>query len=331
MLVPIPMKNGAVISPLLTVLFVFLPCSVFAQAWLPDKGEGTVELQYINFQGGDHLFSTDALDGQTSRGYTAEGSHWYLGDTVGHTALLLVDYSLHARFAFSANIAWVTSKYEGHSPVNLDVDDGNYHSTWQDFGFNFRGVALDREVVITPFVGLGTPVQKYPISGHTVAGRGLREFRFGTNIGWIMDSVLPAAYLHGSFTYGLAEKVDDVRLSRVNIDLEAGYLVRSFAFRAMGGWQNTLWGIDWVSGDPNDPQVHGEGATSFTNQLSASRFARLGLGLSYSFLDAFALSTSLFYTVWGENIEQGTFLVAGLNWNFQTKWAPVVEDWGEDW
>jgi len=290
-----------------------------AQAWLPFKGEGSVALSYVYFAGGDHLYPID-ITGRSTRGYVAEGKRFYLGDTTVQTMSLNFDYGLVNRVAVSGSVAYGVARYEGNAWYNFDIDDGEWHGSFQDFGLEVRAMALQHPVVFTPFVGFGSPVRNYPLSGHTATGRGLNELRLGVNLGWQL-TFLPSAYLHGSYFYGIAEEVNDIRLERGVLGVQAGYFATSWlGLMGMASYQDTWGGLEWATNDPDAGDPHEGGEDSPVNQLTAARFALLGLGATFSFRDI-SLFTSWGTMVWGENVEEGDFLTVTARWSFSTPFA----------
>ena len=57
---------------------------------------------------------------------------------------------------------------------------------------------------------------------------------------------------------------------------------------------------------------------------------RLGAGVIVPIPWSFTIYSNVFWTVWGENIEEGTFVSVGLLWDFGTPLARS-EGWGDDW
>lgn len=305
----------------LTVTACFAtPSPAHAQAWLPYKGEGSLSFAYTFYKGSDHLFST-SVEGQSSRGYVAEDNRWYLGDSYGNIFTVSFDYGLASRLAVSGGVAYAATRYDGRAWINFDLDDGDWHGTFQDVGLELRGTLLQRPFVLAPLIGIGVPLVDYPTSGHAAVGRGLNEFRVGAYLGWQM-SFLPFAYLHGSYVYGVAEEVDNARLKRGTLQIEAGYfLPKRLSVSASATYQDTYGGLEWASKDPGaDPHSQGDGPPIGVNEVSATRFALVGFGVSFSVKDL-GLYASWNTTVWGENVEDTDFLSLGTSWSFTTSFA----------
>jgi hypothetical protein len=318
-----PGSAGALIQVSILLAMLGGWADAHAQAWLPFKGEGTLDVSYSRFHGGDHLYSSDAIDGTTSRGYTAEGNRWYLGDTTSHTVQAVVDYAFADRWAGTVGLAYVATKYVGSAPVNLEVDDGDVHATIQDAGFQLRYALLLHPVAITPEVGYGLPMADYVSHGHAAQGLGFAEWRVGLSVGQPLGSWLPRTHLHGRLTHSVGERQNDRRIRRTLFDFEVGHRPwSSVGLRFLGSFLDTAGGQDWLDADSS---IHGSGEGFVGTAFSASSYVRLGGGIGYSPHHRLSLNATYISTVWGENIEDGDFLLLGASWAFRT---PLSPDWG---
>jgi hypothetical protein len=309
-----------------SLLLILLPATALGQATTSEKGAGVVTLQYIHFSSGDHLFSTDAIDGETSRGYTAEGNRWYLGDTTAHTLLLYFDYGIRDRLGVSGTMAMVSSKYEGRAPVNRDIDDGEYHPTWQDFGIDLRYMLLTQPLMATVSGGIGSPLTSYPDVGHTAVGRNLTEVRAAL---FLAKDITPRFPIYSSLIYGVSEELDGINLQRLTVNLGTGYLVRRELYTEIfGAYQDALNGEDWISEDPSNPVVHGDPSTGYKGALTGARLLNIGTSISVDTPLRTNLALTVSTTVWGENVEDGIYAGIAASWRFGGK---SEKDWGEDW
>jgi hypothetical protein len=306
-----------------TLTALFSAPSVKAQAWLQPKGEGAFSLTYSHFDGGDHLFSTDAIDGLTSRGYEARGNRWFLGDTFSHNLQLELDYSISNQLAVTTGLAFVRAKYEGNAPVNTDIDNGLYHGGVQDFSVKVRAAVIERIIAVTPFVALSVPMKSYESYGHSAIGRHLYEIRSGIFLGWAPSNILRGSFAQAQFMYGWLEAVGNVRVKHAALDVEAGYYVsRRISVSALISNQRTYGGHEWISGDPTQPGGHGSGTgVGLDIATSAARFTRLGWSTSYAVRSDLGLYGSYVTTVWGQNVDDANFVVLGITYNFRTPWS----------
>jgi hypothetical protein len=104
-----------------TLLLYLAPAHrVCAQAWIPRKGEGSVAVVYQNVAIVDHL--------------NGDGSRFDGGQIQAHGVLTYVEYGLGSKLALNLSLPYITSSYHGDKPHQLPIDNGDYHSTFQDFG-----------------------------------------------------------------------------------------------------------------------------------------------------------------------------------------------------
>src|SRR5262245_31803699 len=139
-------------------LLFALAVSASAQAWLYPKGEGTVTLAYQGIYTRDHAFEAERHD---------------VGHIVSHALIMDVDYSITSRIAARMSLHDSAGKYTGPRPHPAVVDDGRYHSTFQDFLFDIRYNLSQTPVVVTPFFRIVVPSHSYEYFAHAAVGRDL--------------------------------------------------------------------------------------------------------------------------------------------------------------
>ena len=81
------------------------------------------------------------------------------------------DLGITNRIAASGSLGWISTKYDGNAPWNLDIDDGQWHSTFQDASAQVRGVLLAKPVRLVPYVHYQFPTSSYATIGHAAPGR----------------------------------------------------------------------------------------------------------------------------------------------------------------
>jgi len=111
-------------AALTLVVFLVTSSTAFAQAWLPAKGEGNVSVLFSNTLSTRHYLPDVAYD---------------RGHIDANTMLFDVTYGVSDRMAVTVGLPMVTSRYRGsfpHRPITLD--DGNWHTSAQDFRLNVR-------------------------------------------------------------------------------------------------------------------------------------------------------------------------------------------------
>jgi hypothetical protein len=199
----------------LVILFspIAIPCILPAQAWVAPRGQGAVAISYQNTYVHNHL----NFDGQL----------WQLGDINSQAVTVDTDYSLTDKLAVRIALPYVFGRYTGdtmfaHSPA---VDDGFYHSTFQNFTTDVRYNVSQRPVVFTPFFRLVAPSHSYEYYAHAAVGRGLREYHVGVNIGRVLTPVLPRAYVQAQVSYAFAERILGISPNRTNAEVQLGYFL----------------------------------------------------------------------------------------------------------
>ncbi len=214
-----------------------LAADVFAQAWVPAKGEGAVAIAYQNMNVKEHLAKSTPVDAGAI-----------------NTNVLLADvtYGLTDKIAVDLALPLVTSKYTGNRPhAGTNVDDGTYRSTFTDVRFALRYNLTRDSAVITPYIGTVMPSHSYAFYGHAAPGQRLRELQVGAYAAKLFDRGLPGLFISGRYGYGFVEKVQDISHNRSMADLEVGYFFTA-KFRAftMTNAGYTHGGVDFP---PNGP------------------------------------------------------------------------------
>src|SRR5712671_2732509 len=130
---------------LISQLLAF-PLPFLGQAWLSPKGEGTVSVLYQNNIERLHTFS----DGRTK-----DRGHTYFDGLIVNS-----DFSITDRLAVSVSLPYIAGKYVGPFPhllvrgqanTAVALDNGEFHSGFQDFRLNARYALTRRELKVTPF------------------------------------------------------------------------------------------------------------------------------------------------------------------------------------
>ncbi len=309
---------------------IVLACSVgfahslYGQAWLPPRGEGSVTLAYQHINVHDHFFS--------------DANRYQLGFIYSHSLVLLADYGLTDSMAVNLSVPYVRAKYVGdlfntaHRPSLLAfpnnaafIDDGTYHGSLQDIGFGVRYKITTRPVTLTPFIGANLPSHDYPFFAHSAPGRNLRQLVFGANVGGQLESILPRSYFHARYSYGVTERVKiegqshGGNQSLIRTDFGHFFTPRlalkatQIAQIAHGG--NNLpeaYLKDGVFDETSQLYYHHD-------QIDAISSLELGGGADFALSpsNGIDLSGSLIHSVWGRNghaIHLG--LSVGLTWSF---------------
>lgn len=273
----------------------------FAQAWVPEKGGGTVSLATQQLNVKKHYAGTTLTD-------------------AGHinTGVLLADmtYAVTDKFAVDLALPYVVTKYSGAKPhPNTNIDDSAYHNSFTDFRMSFRYNLTRKGAVITPYIGSVVPSHDYAFYGHSAFGEQLNELQIGTFIAKLFTSGVPGMFVSSRVAYGFVEKVQDISHNRGMVDLELGYFVTP-SFRAFGiaNAQQTYGGIEFpLTGQaglaPELRPVH--------DVIQRVNYLNLGAGTAYSVTDSFDVFGSFLREVAGRNghvLNRGVTL--GASWSF---------------
>ena len=281
---------------------------VLAQAWTPAPGEGTVSIQFQDTFVKYHQLPTIRLD----RGHIR-----------AETLLLDFTYGLTDKVELRVSLPYVASKYNGNRPHLLapdfsqpnPVDDGAYHSTFQDFHFNVAYNISRKRLVLTPFVGTIMPSHGYEYFAHSAVGRDLRELQVGTYWAELLDAVLPGLFVQGRYSYGFAQHILDISHNRSNLDVEAGYFITpEFRAFALAAGQLTHGGVD-LYGD--SLSVLGPVLYPHHDQISRDNFLNLGGGAAYTLTPSVDVFGSVIHTQAGRNVHALQYgVTVGVSWSF---------------
>ena len=309
----LPISRSERITKLL-IAFLLVPSSLFAQAWLSPKGEGTVSLGYQHSYARYHVFS--------------KGERVDSGHIQSHGLNLDVDYSLADRLALTIGLPYITGKYSGSIPHQLPIDGGTYHGTFQDFRIDLRYNISNRPVVITPFFEAIIPSHNYEYFAHSAVGRDLHEYHVGANLGRRLDPVLSNAYFQVRHSYVFVERTLGVAPNRSDTEFQFGYfLTPRVSLLGLGSWHLTHSGIDYTyKVFPADLT-----AQQFLHhdQIGKSNILDVGGGAAFSLSPSLYVSASVMHSLRVRNGHAHAAVVAvGLSWSFRTRFASPMASSG---
>jgi hypothetical protein len=291
-----------------------------AQAWVPAKGEGTVSIVLQDTLMRYHYMPTTPYD---------------FGHMRGDALLVDVTYGLTDKVAVSIGIPWVASKYNGPFPHPLasdlstpnPIDDGTYHSTFQDFRFDVRYNITRKGMVVTPFAGSIMPSHDYTSFAHAAPGRNLRELQVGVSAAKLLDSLVPGLFVQGRYAYGFTETVIDISHNRSMMELELGYFVTPrLRVLALGNSQITHGGLDYTPAsfvEMEERAKRGEPGPALVlvhhDQVDRINSLNVGGGASYALSERFDMFGSLIHTVAARNGHALSYgATIGVSWSFST-------------
>jgi hypothetical protein len=276
------------------------PGLAHAQAWVPLRGEGSIAVQWQDAFSRDHFVPIARVD-------------------IGHinTESMVFDatYGLTDKIAVDLSVPYIASKYKGPQPHPTALDDGTYHSAFQDFRFALRYNLHAGKLAVTPFVGSILPSHRYEYYAHAAPGRRLREVQVGAYVARLLDGLMPGAFVQARVGYGFMQTVADVHHGRGMLDVETGvFLSERFRVFAMGSGQLTRGGIDIPFVGPIGlPNV----MRSEHDRIDKTHFLNVGGGASFSVTDSVDLFGSFLKSVANRNghgLTRG--ISVGLSWSF---------------
>jgi len=296
----------------LTALLVVsaTPRAVQAQAWLPLQGEGTASIQYQNVLSKDHFVPTAAVD---------------IGHIESHAVVFDVSYGLTSKLAVDVSLPLIAAKYTGDQPHPTELDDGTFHSTFQDFRLALRYSLREGRFAVTPYVGSIVPSHNYEYYAHAAPGRRIAEVQAGAYIAKLLDAAIPGGFVQARIAYGLQQQVVDINHSRAMLDLEVGdFLTERVRVFAIGTGQLTFGGIDIPPAGPNaipmpfQPQH---------DRIDRTHFLNVGGGASVSIRGSVDLFASVITNVANRNghaTNRG--IDVGASWTFKRAGVPTARD-----
>ena len=297
-------SRSVVVACFLLLAFLAAPITVYAQAWVPARGEGAVAVAFQSMLVTKHLNQTTRVDAGRI-----------------DTNVMLTDFTFGVtdKIAVDVAVPLVMARYTGSRPhAGTNIDDGTYRGSFTDVRFALRYNLTREGAVITPYIGSVVPSHDYAYYGHAAPGQRLRELQVGIYGAKLFESGLPGLFVSGRYGYGFVEKVVDISHNRSLADLEVGYFF-SEKFRAFttSHAQYTHGGVDLP---PNGPPGLPEPLRPVHDVIQKVHALSLGAGAAYSISDDLDVFGSLTREVAGRNghaMDRG--ITIGASWSFRRK------------
>src|SRR5436190_4971402 len=283
---------------------ISLPGSLLSQAWLSPKGEGTASVLYQYGFDRLHVFP----DGRTK-----DRGHIFLDGL-----LLDTDFSLTDKLAVRLSLPYITGKYlgrNGHTVVRglpetgVELDNGSYHWSLQDFRFDVRYSLSQGALKVVPFFQATIPSHHYPTLAHAAVGINVREYRGGVNFGRRLDPILPKAFFQGRYAFGLSQEVANIALKRSYAEFQLGYfLTRRLSLQGAVVWTYSHNGSD------HDYNLFPDNLTNEEwlnhDRISRAKLLDAGASIGYSFNRSTSVVVGVGHSVWGANTHLRTLVVS---------------------
>jgi hypothetical protein len=295
---------------------VSLPVSLFSQAWLSPKGEGTASVLY--------QFGLDRLHA-FSDGRTKDRGHTFLNGV-----LVDADFSFTDKLAVRVSLPYISGKYVGpygHTLVRgrpetaVALDNGSFNGNFQDFRFNVRYSLSERALKVVPFFQYTVPSHHYATLGHAAVGLNLREYRVGVNLGRRLDPILPKAFVQGRYAFGFSQEVAHIAPKRSYAEFQLGYfLTRRLSIQGAAVWAHSH------NGNDNDYNLFPNNLTNEEwvnhDRISRAKLLDLGANVAYSFNRSTSIVVGVGRSVSGANTHlRAVVVTVGFVKAFGTKLA----------
>lgn len=256
------------------------------------EGDGSLRIEYQYIRTGAFDSSIGEID---------------IGHTDAHVIMLSGSYAFTDRLTAYASLPWIKKRHTGALPHNavLDfqnyeppdlrvIDDGNYHSDWQDLFVGLQYLVRDERLKLAPFISYGLPTEDYPFYGHSAVGRNLWHIPVGLN--WAYEPYFDKWYLDGSVAYVFTEKTLGVDVSHWLADLSLGYyLTDRFAPRLFVTTKYGTQGLDF----PDDFDLDNLDSADwyYHDRTIKHNWVNAGVGFDWILNDSYQLTGSWFTMV----------------------------------
>lgn len=218
-----------------------------------------------------------------------------------------LDYMLNPKWELHASVPYIRKRSNGgpgaHRLDTLDVphpeadflDDGEYHSNWQDWelGVSYHGAW--RGFLVQPSITLQTPASDYSFYANAATGQQVNRLLLGIDL--TRQNLGSNFYWSAGYTYVLQEGVMGIHANKNRFRLEAGYFF------------SPEWSMRVFT---NSSIGQGYGSSHFTernsedwyhhDQTSKHNFAIAGVGVSYSPTSRYTVSLSCAGMYWGRTV-----------------------------
>ena len=292
---------------------LLMPSVVQAQAWPLPQGTGSVSTVYHQVFVRDHLF--------------AGGERQDIGHIRSHVFGVDVDYGVSDRLSIRAALPYVAAKYEGSqghgSPSSAHfhfIDDGTYHSAFQDLRAEVRYAVREFPVALAPLVAVTVPTHDYEFFAHSAVGLKMAELQLGSYLGVLIGR---RTSVQSRFSYGIYERVAGRRRYRGNLDAEVAWLVaRTVRLLVFQAGQFSHGGIEM----PFDeiPVLRQQYWWPHHDRLGQAHFLNVGAGVTFDLRRSVGVHASLARTVCGANTHAASYGVTlGASWAFSTGGRPA--------
>ena len=239
-----------------------------------EKGDASLRMEYQYVRTGAFDSSIGQID---------------IGNTDAHAFLLSGSYAVNDRWTVTASLPWINKRHTGtlpHDPVvdftnytppNLTlVDDGSYHSDFEDVYVGVEYLVKDGPLSIAPFIAMGVPSNDYPFYAHAAVGRNVWHVPVGAAFSYTPH--FSDYYLSGDIAYVFTEKSLGVDISHWLINASFSYyLTPRFAPKVFVSIKYGTKGLDF----PDDYTLPDDFDTAkwyYHDRMIQHNFTNAGIG-----------------------------------------------------
>lgn len=278
---------------LLTVLVQLALATDAASAEEGGKGHGyvTAEYQYI-----------------TTDGFESTIGKLNSGKTETHTMYFEAGYNVTDRFSVAVGLPLIRKRYQGatpHDPAGLDppnntapfIDDGEYHTHWQDFFLEVRYLAREGALSIEPFASLGIPSNDYPFFAAAAPGQNLTKFEVGTEFTYVPP--ISDAFFRLGIGRVFVEETLGVSIDHWRVYGDAGYF---FGPRMSGRVFFLLKDGSGLEFPDDFPTPRTDEHWYQHDRMVKHNYMNVGVGLDWVVNEKYALSTSIITMTWADQV-----------------------------
>jgi hypothetical protein len=248
-----------------------------------------------------------------------------IGNTDGHTFLLSAEFALNDRWTLFASLPWISKRHQGalpHDPVNditewdppdlTLVDDGDFHSDFQDLYVGVSYLAKSGALSLAPFVSYGLPTHNYPIYAHAAVGRNIWHVPVG--VAWSYLPHFSDFYFSGDVAYVFSQKTLGVDISHWLINTTVSYYVTpSFAPKVFVSIKHGTEGLDWP--DDYDITALNDQKWYYHDRMIKHNFINGGVGFDWILNDRYQLSGSWFTMLRPDQVNKIDYAYTlGMTW-----------------
>jgi hypothetical protein len=230
-----------------------------------------------------------------------------IGEVSTRSVYFELEHALSERWQIRLGLPYIKKKYQGpapHDPTILVpprntapfVDDGHYHSNWQDLSIGLEYLLDTEPAVLQPYVLAFIPTHDYPHFAQAAVGQNLWKVEVGMELTWLPPFSYWFYHLDGG--YVVVEETLATSVNHFRLHGEVGYFLRpdlSMSAFFMGK-KGRGYNGDYPDRTTEDWYQHDR--RGHHNILNA------GFSTDWYFAERYQLTAATFTTVWGDEVHK---------------------------